>query len=121
MIKRAIIRQENTALTANQTTNNVLQGTRFAPAQGDAMLSIAAIATTADVTLRLTTGSDEIIQTVQLPSVSGRGIESDKDFLFVNVPVAKNEQVQLSFQETGGAVATVSWRAVLKPRRQRAR
>jgi hypothetical protein len=118
---RAIIEQDVVSLTANEETNNVLAGTRFAPAQFNGTFALAVIASTADVIVTLSVGSDDVAKKIRLSATTGRGIESDKDFVMVNVPVMKNEQVQLSFKEVGGAVATANYRAQLLPRRGRRR
>ncbi len=118
---RAIIEQDRTALTANEETQNVLSGTRFAPAQYNGIFALALLASTDDVVAKLSIGSDDVAKKIRLTAVTTRGIESDKDFVMVNVPVQKNEQVQLVFQEVGGAVATVDYRAQLLPRGGRRR
>lgn len=116
---RAIIEQDVTSLTANEETNNVLAGTRFAPAQYNGYFALALIASTANVVATLSIGSDDVAKKIALPAVTGRGIESDKDFVMVRVPVMKNEQVQLSFKETGGLAATATYRAQLLPQGRR--
>lgn len=102
-------------LAASATSANVLQGTRFQPMIEDGFVSLWATSSVAGTLVNFKAQSDDIATEYEI-SDANRYPVMDEDWVFLTIPVAKGDVLNLKFTDGGGAGASVVYKVSFTPR-----
>lgn len=103
------------ALGAGATSENLVNGTRLSPVLGDGYLTLWVTSTVADIDMTLLIQSENVCDGFEVSNANRYPIK-DEDWALENIPVERNEVVDLRFTDRGGSGATVTYIIAFTPR-----
>jgi len=120
LMRSFAISDTESALAANGTTTNLVNGTRLSPVVENGIISVWAVASVDSVKLNLQVQNENICSNFEVSDANRYPIR-DEDWVFSGIPVSKGDTIEFTFKNENAAAADIKYIINFTPAMGRAR